>query len=303
MAGSYCDWIGTTDGDYETATNWSGIVPITTDYVRIVQTATQAIDTNLDQSAVDLRDFVVEKDCPVVIGKWSAASQIEYLKISLLETTHWDATLRGSGESFLFFDEYRNIFIEEAPSAGDSNYGLNLTGTIDAGAGKVFITAESGTVGIATYTDETFEANEINTTDANVTLGSGVYAADGAAAMPLLNIKGGTVINRAAVTTINVDNCDFRHESGAVTTMTIKSGTAIIAGAETIGTIYARANTTLDMTGDLQAKTITHLYVGAGVTLDFRGGHVTVTNDIHLQGCSLSDITILIDPEEAISFD
>lgn len=305
MADSKCYWEGGTDGDYETAANWSGIVPVSTDSVRIAKTASQAIDTNLDQSAVDLKDFLVEKDCEVEIGKFSVTAQLEYLKILLKSTTYWDATLRGSGESYLHFTNYRNIFVEEAPAASSSNFGLNLQALNDeTGAGKVFITAETGTVGLAANNpEETFEAEEVNIDGANVVVGEGVCDPDGSAALVLLNARGGTVVCRAAVATVNVISSKFRHEKGAITTLNLKAGKMTVAGAVTITTANVRSGTKLDMTGDLQAKTITDINMASGSSLDIRGGHVTLTNKIHLDGCAVQDVTVLADPEAGVEFD
>ena len=299
-------WIGVTDGDLQTATNFkSGVALASGDALLVPKTATQAINASLDLSAITLVGMETEKDSSVIIGTFTAAGLIVPAKFTMLHSAAYgNVTLAGSGEAALYFANYGTIFVNEAPAASSVNYGLNLTGIMDGtGDGKIFITAESGSIGIAANSGEILEAEEINITNATVTIGSGVVDPDGSTALPLLNVTGGTVINRAAVAVLNVDDSDFRHESGAVTTATIKAGTMTVAGAVTLTTVYARANTTLDMTGDLQAKTITDLYVGSGVTLDFRGGHVTITNAIHLQGCSVSDLTILLDPEQAISFD
>lgn len=300
-------WIGTTDGKFLTVnTNWkSGTAPANGDAALIPKTATQDINDSLDASAVTMVGFETEKDAAISIGTFTAAGLIVPLKITLLHSAaYYNATLAGSGESALHFINYGTIFVNEAPAASSTNYGLNLTGTNDeTGDGKVFITAESGTISLAANPDEVFEAEEIDITNAEVTLGAGVVDPDGSSPMPALNVKGGTVINRAAVTALTVTDSEFRHENGAVGTLTIKAGKVIVAGAETLAAVYARAGTTLDMTGDLQAKTITNLYVGSGVTLDFRGSHVTLTNPIHLQGCSGNDVTVLSDPEWGYSFD
>lgn len=308
MADSKCYWEGGTDGDYTDATNWSGVTPVSTDSVRIPKSATQQIDENLDQSAVDLKDFLVEKDCSVQIGNFSVTAQLEYLKILLKSTTYWDATLRGSGESYLHFTNYRNIFVEEAPAASNGNFGLNLQGLMDGtGAGKVFITAESGTVGLAANNpEEVFEAEEINITGANVVLGEGVVDPDGASALPLLNVMGGTVVSRCAITAANITDSTYRHEGGAVGTLTVNSGTAVIAGENTEGVLITaaevRTGATLDMTGDLKPKTITNVYLASGATLDIRGGHVTLSNPINLDGCAVQDVTVLADAEATVQF-
>ena len=299
-------WIGAVDGSLSTAGNFkSGVALAAGDGLLVPKTATQAINADLDLSATTLVGFETEKDCSVIIGTFTAAGLIVPAKFTLLHAAaYYDAILAGNGEAALYFINYGNIFIREAPAASSTNYGLNITGTNDeTGTGKIFVTAETGTIGLAANADEVLEAEAIYITNATVTIGNGVVDPDGAAAMPLLDVKGGVVTNRAAVVTMTVDGSEFRHESGAVTTLTVKSGKAIIAGAETLATVYVRAGAHLDMTGDLQAKTITDLYVGAGATLDFRGGHVTRTNAIHLQGCSASQVTVLIDPEEALAFD
>lgn len=298
---------GETDGKYTgEATNWkSDSVIVNGDATLIPKTTTQAINDGLDASAITQVGFEVEKDCTAAIGTFTVAGLITPLQITLLHSAaYYNARLAGSGEAALYFIDYGTLYIDEAPAASTVNYGLNITGINDeTGDGKIFVTAESGSVSLAANADEVLEAEEINITDATVTLGAGVVDPDGSSAMPLLNIAGGVVINRAAVTALNVDDSNFRHELGAVATTTLKAGTMVVAGAVTLTTVYARANTTLDMTGDLQAKTITDLHVGSGVTLDLRGGHVTLTNPVHLQGCSVSDLTILLDPEQAISFD
>lgn len=297
-------WIGTTDGKFIAVdANWfSGTAIAAGDAVLIPKTAAQNINDSLDADAVTLVGFEVESGCSITIGTYTAAGLIVPLEITLKHsTTEYDATLAGSGESFIQFTSYENIYIKEAPSASSSNYGLNLTCPLaGTGAGNVVITATTGSVGLAANPDEVFGAEAISIAGATVTLGSGVSSED-STALPLLTVEGGTVINRAAADVINLTDSTFTHESGAIGMLNVKGGTAVIAGAVTIGTANVEAGTTLDMTGDLQAKTLTAVHMHMGSTLDIRGGHVTVTA-VHLDGCAIQDVNIQTDPEVVVTF-
>lgn len=302
MAGATDTWIGTTDGKFIAVdANWYSATAIASgDAVVVPKTAAQDIDDSLDADAVTLVGFEVEEGADIAIGTYTAAGLIVPLKITMLDTgSYYDVTLAGSGETFLQVTDYANIFVTEAPEASSSNYGLNLTGLCDGDAsclGLVFITAETGTISLAANPGEVFEAEAISITGAEVTLGEGVVDPDGSSALPLLTINGGTVITRCATTVLNVTDSEYRHENGAITTLNVKGGTAVIAGAMTIATANVEAGATLDMTGDLQAKTLSAVHLHEGSTLDYRGGHVTVTA-IHLDGCALQEVTILTDAE------
>jgi len=297
-------WTGQTDGSLTTAGNWkSGAALVNGDAALFPKTATQDGNADLDVSAVTLVGFEVEKDCSVSLGKFSAADLMEYAKFTLLHAAaYYNAILRGSGESWLHFTNYALIHVAEAPDASSSNYGMNLTGLMDGtGAGKILVDAPTGTVGIAANPDEVMECEEIKVIGATVTVGEGTYDDDGSSAVPLIEIQGGTVTTRCAVTTLDVDDCEFRHEGGNIGTLDVKAGEAVIAGVNTITAAYVRGGAKLDMTGDLQAKTLTDVYMGAGAELDLRGSHVTVTNGVTLQGCGLHEVSIYLDAGDTLS--
>ena len=286
-------WDGTdADYDWQAATNFVGNALAITGDSSIVPAMIHADGTDIDgvdDSAVLLVDFTIEKGCGVDIGVHSVTGT--YL--------HIDADncyLDGDGTVLLQADNCAVMNVTGAGAAsGDGTYGMYLKG--DATALTINL-EENESVGLAPLSSETatFTTTKV-TGSGEVTIGSGVTCTT-------LVVGGdGDVDCHAAIATVTSEGATLTYDAAGISTaLTVISGTVYYNGTGTIEAPVIHSEGTLDLHNDLRAVTIgTSLTMHAGATLDIRGSHVTLPT-ISTPDCSPTAVNILCDPGQALTF-
>ncbi|MBS3735362.1 MAG: hypothetical protein KGY99_10645 [Phycisphaerae bacterium] len=286
-------WDGSTDGDWSTGANWeSGNAPGNGDSVRIPAGVTQGID-GYDASGTTLVGFTVE-NTSITIG-----SKTTPLHITLYDSsTAYDAILEGTGETHLQIDDYENIVVRDAAtSPGTGEYGLNLSGALDdtntpAASGNIIILAgANASIGLGSEAGTDLELNDLKVTGGSVTVGSSVTEDDGSTA-PDMSMTGGTAETHSALGTVSQTGGTWRHHSGAVTTMNVDGGKCHYRSTGTASTVTVANSGQVLCTEDIRGRTFSALTMYSGATFKDPMESVTLTNDIDLTRCGLSDVTL-----------
>jgi len=186
-------WVGTTDGDWATATNWSlGTVPVPADDVVIGSQYTTAL-TASDASGTNLTSLTIGKGYgdtlgSIAVGLDITAMQIAATTVNLAcsNVTYMDVKDNGTTEV--------NI-TKAAASPGTGLYGLHLTST-DACEELNVNLDNAQSLGVAALSGTTANFTVVNIDgEGTVTLGSGLTC-------PTVKIGGtGTVYLYPAVST------------------------------------------------------------------------------------------------------
>lgn len=253
-------WIGT-DGSYSTSGNWSPSgVPTNGDTVRLPPGG-GAITSGLDQSAVALVDFIVEKGYTAAIG----SASLGYLKIDADKVI-----FEGTGAAWLDMGSAACDFEVNAtqqPTTG--NFGLYIKGSaID----DIAVTGSS-VVGIAVNAGETATVQDIRVAGAaaSVQCGAGVTLTNS-------RLSAGKVHLKCAATLVQTYNGETRtSEAGAITTTETYGGTLV---SNSIGTITTNKcyGGTVDFTQSAAVRTVTSTEIYSGATLRIDPSIVTMTN-------------------------
>lgn len=268
MADKY--WVGTdtgNEGDYATAANWSPSgVPVANDNVFI--TGAQAITSGLDQSAVELDDFIVLASMSGAIASVTASLQVDLGNTNRFE-------FGGTGLAFIDVGTaaISPVIVNTAAANTTDPYGLILTGsalaTIDFRKGSLNL--DGATV---TTIDQSFTSSQASDTtllipsDATVTT---------------LRKTGGSALVEAALTTMeNSAGEATTRGSGAITTMTVDGGNVYPNSSGTITTLNANAGI-VDFTRSRTPRTVTTLNLGGG-TVKLDPDVITITNAVTGRG-------------------
>jgi len=252
-------WIGT-DGSYSTSGNWSPSgVPTNGDTVRLPPGG-GAITSGLNQSAVTLVDFIVEKGYTAAIASSAAYLQIGVAKV-IFEGT--GAAWLDVGSSAMDFE----VNATQQPTTG--NFGLYIKGSaID----DIAVTGSS-VVGIAVNAGETATVQDIRVAGAaaSVQCGAGVTLTNS-------RLSAGKVHLKCAATLVQTYNGETRtSEAGAITTTETYGGTLV---SNSIGTITTNKcyGGTVDFTQSAAVRTVTSTEIYSGATLRIDPSVVTMTN-------------------------
>lgn len=232
--------------DYTTESNWrEGSVPVANDDVEI--TGSSAILYNLDQSGVELDDFIVAPGCSAQIGQAGTPLQIDMGDSDRFE-------FNGSGAAYLDVqDAAISPVVKRTLAVSQGRAGLHLTGsalaTVDVRGGTVkldgstvttLIVAGGATVYVPADATITTLRNlgaklvELEVAATTVENQKGTLRTSGSGAIGTLNVDGGTVYanSTGTITTLNADGgtVDFREsrESRTVTTLNARGGKAYL---------------------------------------------------------------------------
>jgi len=257
-------WVGTdsgNEGDYGTAANWSPSgVPGAGDDVYIPASSTQAITGTLDQSAVAIGKFRVQKGYTKAIG--SAA--LGYLQIDPN-----DFFFDASGESWIDVGAAAiPLSVISAPRAQPGSRGLYVKGSA-----ITTLSVLSGSVGLAFGTGETSTATSVYAmgSTADVIVGAGATVTNGRA-------YSGTLKTLAALTLAELFAGELLTDGDAagLTACNVFGGKATLSAAGTIAALVLRGGQ-VDMLQSSVARTISSLTQHAGSEFLYDPDVVTIT--------------------------
>lgn len=251
-------WQGATDA-YDLAGNWSLIVPVNTNEVRIPGTSGQEIQTGLNQTAVDLASFIVEPPYAQAIGGPG----------NPLITSAGLVKFFGSGD-FYYQDGNGTTDVMLINSGSMAN-------TIQLGGDTITdCTLLRGTITFpATLTTmTTLRIGHVTNRESDVNL----TIVAGGTALTTVYQAGGIVANGVAATTWDMAAGTTTHSgSVSITTLIQRGGYMHYTSTGTITTAWVYGGATLDLTGG--RKTVTTLYRFPGSTVIMDNDLVSVGTD------------------------
>ena len=275
-------WVGTdsgNEGDYSTAANWSPSgVPVAADNVYL-KDSTQDIDGGLDQSAVALASFNVDKS---YTGQISPAAGT-YLQIaaSAVNIGRHDGPGAPVGSGLIKLDQGSST----AAAVNVFDMGTPATSTdpalfLIAAHASTVVTVRKGKVGIAVGVGETTTVAKINVNYLNSILGDAeVYIGSGVT-LTTFAMTGGTVLALAGGTTFTVEDGQLTTEgSGAITTLNADGGKVYPNSTGTITALNADGGE-VDFTKSPAARTVTTPKIGPGGKIIYDPAIITMTNKI-----------------------
>jgi len=235
-------WDGNTAsyvGDYSHAANWSPSgVPGAADVV-VIPSGSASITTGLDQSAVAIGSFTVERGYTGTIGSATANLQLDTVAF----------TFNGTGVAYIDLGSQTvSPQIYNTATATTGNRGLYLIGT-----GIATLSVMGGKVGLA------FRHNTVSTATTVRVEGSTAYLEVGTGAT-LTNaiVSDGSLTVRCAFTTATVYSGSFITEgTGAGTTINVYAGTVTPNSTGTVTTINQYGGA-VDYMGNAAARTLTN---------------------------------------------
>lgn len=259
------DWQGTTDA-WDLAGNWTIIVPVTGEDVRIPGESGQAIQTGLSQAAVDLNSLIVDAPYAQAIGGVGNELTISADLVKFF----------GSG-NFYYKDGNGTTDVMLIHSGA-------MTNTIQVGGdtitdctllrGSVTIAGDLGTMTTLRIGHVTNRESDV---DLTVTAGAG--------ALTTVEQGGGVVSCALAATTWNMAAGTTTYSGSiALTTLVQKGGYMHYTSTGAITTAWVYGGATLDLMGG--RKTVTNLYRLPGSRVIMDNDLVTVTNDYNWSGGS-----------------
>ncbi len=258
-------WTGAVDGDWGTAGNWTGAVPLAGERALIADNTT-AIDGS-DQSAADLALVVVDEAYDKTIG--SDGSPI------ILASNR--VVLRGSGAVFIKADGagIDDLVIDCPTNQIAVNVDANLTDLTNLHIlrGNVTINGAAGTIALVKVK---YRSNRDS--DVILTVSSGITA------ITTLEQDGGRVTSSGAITTARLRGGRLVQGTATITTIDADGGAHVEFNfGGTIATAYI-GRATLDLLRSPDAKTITTLWQYPGAVVQMDPEIVTVTNDRDQRG-------------------
>jgi len=263
-------WIGTTDGDWNTAGNWSASgVPSANDNVYVPDGATVAID-GYDNSGTALSSFEVKAGSTTTFG--SIASGI---------VTSLDLDVGGTGDSFFTYraksagyftvENAAVIAILGGPSSSISSGGLHIVGGVDNDA--VYVNASGAYIGLGWKPGNVFETDALELSQGNLYIGPLVVKKDGSTALSP-SVSGGTGTCLAPLVTLNLYGGSWVQDNATITTANIY-GRLEVLGTGTITTLNVKAGGTVDLsTGNGTLPVTNTITLGDGATFNDPSGRV-----------------------------
>lgn len=258
MADKY--WVGTdsgNEGDYSTAANWSPSgVPTANDSVYI--TGSQSITAGLDQSSVELDDFIVLPDYTGDIGSASGS-----LLIDMADADRFEFSGRGTA----YIDVGTAAItarVKQTKNASNGQSGLYLAGSAIAS-----LIVESGSVEL--HDDATATVVDVRS---GATLRVGTDATG-----TTIHNNGGTLYFDGTATTINnKGGTAYIRGADALTTVKCTGGTVYCTTTGTVTNAQALGTGLIDFTGSSIARTVTNPKVEGSGQINYDPNVVTFTN-------------------------
>lgn len=281
---------------WNTLANWdTGVLPVDADDV-IIENSAQPIIADLDQSAIELTSLTIKPSYTGTIGLPRTHSGGAYVdgRDRYLKTSATTMTIDGSGSGRINIeldtDVASTVIVNGSGTAAESGIPPIL---IKGGHANGTLYLNKGNVGMAFYGGETATFTTVNldykttqASDAVLTCGSG-------AAITTLTKNGGTVSLASNITTITQKAGTVTVNGAAtVATLSLQGGTGYYNSSGTLTTVNVASGAVLDFRNDPRARIVTTCSVYAGASIYDPNASVTWTNDVDLQRCSLSDVTM-----------
>jgi hypothetical protein len=266
-------WLSTvTDGDYDSASNWStGSVPTTGDDVWF-NSGSADVTTGLTPSLVTYASFNVTQDYTGLIGTESSFLTINSTLVNI-------GTGTGAGSQRLNIDlgtVASTISITDSNGTGADTNRAPIRINCNNTSSDFFIAGATANVGIMDEPDDSGSTGDINILAGQVVTGVGVtYTA--------FNVSGsGTLVEikqPTAAQTITVDDGNVTvGGTNAISAVVQRGGNYISNSTGTI-TTYTLRGGTLDLQQSEEARTITTLAQSPlATTVKHLEGIVTITN-------------------------
>jgi len=298
MAKRYLVWTGTTDGDVNTATNYtnngaaSGGVPIAGDELTFDHRAENNVSAALSTlAAVKLDKIIIAQSFLKEIGDADEYMEVQALAIEIGVDTA-KTSPAGSPRIKLDIDQADtdacDISIHNScSSSSDTDVPPIQLLTTHSGTDSttVVLNVHKGQVGIAvsdpaesaTLLSLNVGYKRLKDSDAHVRLGPQVTIAN-------ITKTGGEVIQECAATTVkNYAGSLETRGSGTITTLTVAGGTVTPNSTGTITTLNADGGST-DFTRSTEPRTVTTTYRRAAGRIKYDEAVMTFTNDIDTSG-------------------
>lgn len=277
-------WIGTdsgNEGDWDTAANWSGAaVPVDGDDVYF-ENSSQGVTEGFDQADIALASLNIGQSFTGAIGDAD-----DYLDIgaAAVRIGYWDGPgnrPNGSGRIKLNLDDDDNtaatVIIEDTGTPTDADLPsvqLLLIGasTVEIRKGSAGVACAPGETSVLTSAHVGYTTNISG--DADLLIGAGCT-------ITTITKTGGDLILKCAVTTLTNDDGDLMTTgSGAITTVNVNGGTAVLNAIGTIAALNVQDSGIADFTKSAQARTVTTPKVDPSGTIKYDPNVVTMTNKI-----------------------
>ena len=279
--------------DVDNALNWSNAaVPANGDVVTLDDSSVPLLWNLGTLSAVTLTSLTIAASFTGTIGlpevNTSGSAPYEeyrstYWAIGSTTTIIGNGTGGGSGRIKLDNGSVAaSIIVLSMGSPIDANLEAFLwKGT----SGSNTMTIDAGSVGIAVFGNEVATVTPLINNTGTVRCGTGTT-------LTTVTTYGGTTTLNSAATTVKMYGGNLVAYIGAITTLSVISGTAQYGGTSTITTLNVSVGATIDFSIDPRSKTVTNANFYNGSTLNDPLGSVTFTNPIALVDCTIGDVTL-----------
>lgn len=180
------------------------------------------------------------------------------------------------------------VVVQRTATGADTNQpafkfkGTNANNTITVQRGSVGIAFDYGDSATISTLKVGYVSNEFG--DSVVHTGTG-------ATLATVDVSGGVVTTRSAITTLTVTGGQVDHLAGAVTTLTIEQGRVNYQSTGTITNLRVGGGGNFDCRSSMDARTITNLELHAGSEYHDPAGTVTATNGFDFVRCTPEETT------------
>lgn len=186
-----------------------------------------------------------------------------------------------------------NVYVYRTAVSDDSNQGAfkfrgtHVNNTMTVQRGTVFIGPDGGSNPVVATLKVGYVSNPSG--DASVESDVGVT-------LTTVDVSGGTLTTRSAITTLTMTGGTVNHYAGAVTTATVEQGTLNYLSTGTITNLKVGGGAIFDCRPSMSARTITNLELHAGSEFHDPAGTVTATNGYDFYRCSVAETVFNVTP-------
>jgi hypothetical protein len=283
--------------NWDTALNWSaGTAPADTEDVYVEALSVDLLN-GLSNANTELTSLNISSTYTGAIGRpvRNPSGYYEYrdtyLRVDATTVNIGYGSGQGSGRIKL------DLGTTDAFTVNVSRTGNPLENGIPAlllkgGLAGCTLNVLQGSIGVAFHPGETAVIPTVRigyqdnpATDARVWFGTGVT-------LTTITQNGGDLTTQSNITTYTINGGTATILAGAITTLTVDSGTVYYQSTGTIGTLNLGSGATIIFSRDPRGRTVTNCTMDAGATLLDPYKTVTFTNPFALSRCGLADVTL-----------
>jgi hypothetical protein len=179
------------------------------------------------------------------------------------------------------------ILVQRTATSADTNQpafkfkGTHASNSMTAQRGSVGIAFESGSSATVATLKVGYISNQLG--DAVVECGTG-------ATLTTVDVSGGALTTRSAVTTMTVTGGQVNHLAGAVTTATVEQGALYYQSTGTITNLKVGDGGNFDCRASMSARTVTNLELYSGAEYHDPAGTVTASNGFDFVRCTPAEV-------------